>query len=52
MINRDLALVQLNLPADIPSFDTYFCYPEEMKNAAKLKAFRDFLVGKARNWSF
>jgi DNA-binding transcriptional LysR family regulator len=52
MINRDLALVQLNLPADIPSFDTYFCYPEEIKNAAKLKAFRDFLVGKARNWSF
>ncbi len=52
MINRDLALVQLNLTADIPSFDTYFCYPEEMKNAAKLKAFRDFLVGKARNWSF
>ncbi|MGJ8571344.1 MAG: LysR family transcriptional regulator [Hoeflea sp.] len=52
MINRDLALVQLNLAADIPSFDTYFCYPEEMKNAAKLKAFRDFLVGKARTWSF
>ena len=52
MINRDLALVQLNLPADIPSFDTYFCYPEEMKNAAKLKAFRDFLISKARNWSF
>ena len=52
MINRDLALVQLNLPADIPSFDTYFCYPEEMKNAAKLKAFRDFLISKARNWNF
>ena len=52
MINRDLALVQLNLTADIPSFDTYFCYAEEMRNAAKLKAFRDFLVGKARNWSF
>ena len=52
MINRDLALVQLNLPADIPTFDTYFCYPEEMKNAAKLKAFRDFLISKARNWSF
>lgn len=52
MINRDLALVQLNLAADIPTFDTYFCYPQEMKNAAKLKAFRDFLVSKARNWSY
>ena len=52
MINRDLALVQLNLLADIPTFDTYFCYAEEMKNAAKLKAFRDFLISKARNWNF
>jgi DNA-binding transcriptional LysR family regulator len=52
MINRDLALVQLNIAADIPSFDTYFCYAEEMRNAAKLKAFRDFLISKARNWSF
>lgn len=52
MMNRDLALVQLNISADIPTFDTYFCYAEEMKNSAKLKAFRDFLVSKARNWSY
>jgi len=52
MYHRDLALVQLNIPADIPTFDTYFCYAEEMKNAAKLKAFRDFLINKARNWSY
>jgi len=52
MINRELALVQLNLPADIPSLDSYFCYAEEMKNVAKLKAFRDFLISKARNWSY
>ncbi|MBC7284587.1 LysR family transcriptional regulator [Hoeflea sp.] len=52
MYNRDLALVQLDIAADIPTFDTYFCYAEEMKNAAKLKAFRDFLINKARNWSY
>jgi len=23
-----------------------------MKNAAKLKVFRDFIVAKARNWNF
>ncbi|MCY0147974.1 LysR family transcriptional regulator [Hoeflea sp. G2-23] len=52
MVSRDLALVKLDIPADIPTFDTYFCYPQEIKNAAKLKAFRDFLISKARNWSY
>jgi hypothetical protein len=36
----------------VPSFDTFFCYPEAMKNQAKLKAFRDFVFSKARSWSF
>lgn len=52
MINREAGLVQLNVSADIPSFDTYFCYAEEMRNAAKLKAFRDFLISKARTWNY
>lgn len=37
---------------DIPSFDTFFCYPEVLKNSAKLRAFRDFIFTKARNWPF
>lgn len=49
---RDGDLVQLVTGADVPSFDTYFCYPAEMKNAAKLQAFRDFLIAKAREWDF
>ncbi len=52
IVGRDPGLVQLVHSADVPSFDSYFCYPEEIKNAAKLKAFRDFLVAKARSWSF
>lgn len=52
IVGRDPGLVQLVTHADVPSFDTYFCYPEEIKNAAKLKAFRDFIVAKARNWKF
>ncbi|WP_412049741.1 MULTISPECIES: LysR family transcriptional regulator [unclassified Hoeflea] len=52
MVSRDLALVKLHIPADIPTFDTYFCYPEEIRNAAKLKAFRDFLISKARSWNY
>ncbi len=52
IVGRDPGLVQLVTNADVPSFDTYFCYPDEMKNAAKLKVFRDFIVAKARNWNF
>ncbi|ARO31057.1 LysR family transcriptional regulator protein [Rhizobium sp. NXC14] len=52
IVGRDPGLIQLPINADVPSFDTYFCYPDEIKNAAKLKAFRDFIVSKARNWNF
>ena len=52
IVGRDPGLVQLVTGADVPSFDTYFCYPSELKNAAKLKVFRDFIVAKARNWNF
>ena len=52
MVSRDSGLAQLDIAADIPSFDTYFCYAEEMRNAAKLKVFRDFLINKARNWNY
>ncbi|UXM96310.1 LysR family transcriptional regulator [Bartonella sp. HY329] len=37
---------------DIPSFDTFFCYPEALRSSAKLNAFRDFIFSKARNWSY
>ncbi len=35
-----------------PSFDTFFVYPDAMKNQAKLKAFRDFMFGLARDWTY
>ncbi|WP_455478875.1 LysR family transcriptional regulator [Bartonella sp. B10] len=37
---------------DIPSFDTFFCYPDSLKNLAKLNVFRDYIFLKARTWSF
>ena len=36
----------------IPAFDTYFVYPEEMKASKRVDVFRDFMVAKAREWSF
>ena len=52
LIEDRSGLMQLMQNAEVPSFDTYFCYPEEMRNSARLKAFRDFLVSKSRSWSF
>lgn len=52
VVRKDTALVQLLPETEVPSFDTYFAYPEAMKNQAKLRVFRDFVIGKARNWSY
>lgn len=52
VVEKAARLVQLLPEIDAPSFDTYFCYPEAMKNQAKLNVFRDFLLTKARNWTF
>ena len=52
LIEKDLGLVQLLPETEVPSFDTYFAYPEAMKDQAKLHAFRDFVISKARGWSY
>ena len=46
------ALVQLLPEMEVPEFDTYFCYPGEMRSTAKLQVFRDFLISKARHWKY
>jgi len=52
LIDKDSGLVQLLPETEVPSFDTYFTYPEAMKEQAKLHAFRDFVIAKARSWSY
>ena len=54
IIKKDTSLVQVlsKLEDKVPSFDTYFVYPSELKNTARIKAFRDFLVANAENWVF
>jgi DNA-binding transcriptional LysR family regulator len=52
IIDKDAGLVQLLPETEVPSFDTYFAYPDAMKNQAKLHVFRDFVIAKARSWSF
>lgn len=48
----DTGLVSILPELEGPSFDTFFVYPDAMKNQAKLKAFRDFMFTKARNWAY
>ncbi|PTW59127.1 LysR family transcriptional regulator [Breoghania corrubedonensis] len=52
LIDTDSGLVQLIAGADVPSFDTYFVYPSELKNTARITAFRDFLLSNAEHWTY
>lgn len=52
LIEPDSGLVQLIPEAKAPSFDTYFVYPSELRNTARITAFRDFLLSNAERWTF
>jgi DNA-binding transcriptional LysR family regulator len=52
VFEKDSGLVQVLPETEVPSFDTYFCYPDAMKNQAKLNVFRDFVIAKSRSWSY
>ena len=51
-IRKELGLVPVLTDSNMPSFDTYFAYSAELKNSARLHAFRDFLLEQAKNWDF
>lgn len=36
----------------VPSLDTYFVYPSELKNTARVTAFREFLLSSAEKWVY
>ena len=52
MVEPESGLVQLLPEEQVPSFATYFVYPAELKNSARVHVFRDFLLSKAQNWSY
>jgi DNA-binding transcriptional LysR family regulator len=45
-------LVRLLPEADMPEMDCFLVYAEEMKNVARVQAFRDFLLSKAQRWRY
>ncbi len=52
VVGKDSNLVQILPEVEIPSFESYFVYPEELRDSARLAVFRDFIVAKAKEWSF
>lgn len=37
---------------ELPAYEAYFVYPPALKNSKRVGVFRDFVVGKAREWAF
>ena len=52
IVEEDRGLVQIPIASELPSFHTYFVYPEEMRQSARVTAFRDFLLANAKSWHF
>ncbi len=51
-VDGNSKLVQILREVEMPALDTYLVYAEEMRNVARVQAFRDFLVAKAQRWSY
>jgi DNA-binding transcriptional LysR family regulator len=51
-VAAESGLVRLLPQADMPEMECFLVYPEEMKNVARVQAFRDFLVAKAQRWKY
>ena len=52
LIEPDSGLVRLLSEETLPSYQTYFVYPAELKTTSRVRAFRDFLVAKAEAWTY
>lgn len=52
IVEEDNDIVPVLQEAEVPRFDTYFVYPEELRNLKRITIFRDFLLKKSRAWSF
>lgn len=45
-------LVRVLPQIELPTMPIYFVYAEEMRASKRLEVFRDFLIAKAKTWSF
>ena len=52
IVGDDANLIRIDLTAQTPEFNTYFVYPEELRNSKRVAVFRDFIVACAKEWKF
>ena len=52
VVGPETGLMRLLPQADMPEMQCYLVYPEELKNVARIEAFRDFLVRAAQRWRY
>jgi DNA-binding transcriptional LysR family regulator len=52
IVPQDSDLVQVLSDYEVPSFDCFFVYPEELRDSARVTVFRDFLIANARRWNY
>ncbi len=52
VVQPESGLVRLLQQADMPEMDCFLVYAEELKNVARVQAFRDFLVAAAQRWKY
>jgi len=45
-------LTRVALDVEDPSFDTYFVFPEELRESKRVGVFRDYLLRQSRDWTF
>jgi DNA-binding transcriptional LysR family regulator len=52
IVPKDSELVRVLSDHELPGFDSFFVYPEELRDSARVTVFRDFLVANARRWKY
>lgn len=52
IVGSDSNLIRIDLPAETPEFDTYFVYPEELRQSKRVAVFSDFIAARAKEWNF
>ncbi|MEP0519971.1 MAG: LysR family transcriptional regulator [Hyphomicrobiales bacterium] len=52
LLDDNHGLIELLPDVELPSLETYFAYPMELRSSAKVQVFRDFLLDQAQRWRF
>ena len=52
LTRTDQKLITVLGDVEMPNFDTYFCYPEELRSSARVQAFRNYIFKEASDWIY